>query len=111
MTGIDLSSNELTGNVPSKFGYLRNIYAVNLSHNFLSGSIPKSFSHLKNVESLDLSHNKLSGRIPPQLTELTNLGTFNVTLELLMRTLMEETSVFVVHKSRGVAAVRQQHYP
>ncbi|KAL5769570.1 hypothetical protein ACOSP7_013724 [Xanthoceras sorbifolium] len=83
MTGIDLSSNELTGEVPSEFGHLQNIHAMNLSHNFLSGSIPESFSHLKNIESLDLSHNKLSGRIPPQLTELNNLGTFNVTFNHL----------------------------
>ncbi|KAL5799237.1 hypothetical protein ACOSQ4_032121 [Xanthoceras sorbifolium] len=83
MTGIDLSSNELTGEVPSEFGHLQNIHAVNLSHNPLSGSIPESFSHLKNIESLDLSHNKLSGRIPPQLIELNYLGTFNVTFNHL----------------------------
>ncbi|KAL5769600.1 hypothetical protein ACOSP7_013754 [Xanthoceras sorbifolium] len=83
MTGIDLSSNELTGEVPSEFGHLQNIHAVNLSHNSLSGSIPESFSHLKSIESLDLSHNKLSGRIPPQLIELNNLGTFNVTFNHL----------------------------
>ncbi|KAL5789327.1 hypothetical protein ACOSQ2_004215 [Xanthoceras sorbifolium] len=83
MTGIDLSSNKLTGDVPSKFGYLQKIHAVNLSHNSLSGSIPESFSHLKSIESLVLSHNKLSGRIPPQLTELNNLGTFNVTFNHL----------------------------
>ncbi|KAL5769752.1 hypothetical protein ACOSP7_013906 [Xanthoceras sorbifolium] len=83
MTGIDLSSNELTGEVPSEFGHLQNIHVVNLSHNSLSGSIPESFSHLKNIESLDLSHNKLSGRIPPQLFELNNLGTFNITFNHL----------------------------
>ncbi|KAL5834437.1 hypothetical protein ACOSQ4_013934 [Xanthoceras sorbifolium] len=83
ITGIDLSSNELTGEVPSEFGYLQKIHAVNLSNNFLSGSILESFSHLKNVESLDLSHNKFSGRIPPQLTELNNLGTFIITLNNL----------------------------
>ncbi|KAL5800706.1 hypothetical protein ACOSQ3_032338 [Xanthoceras sorbifolium] len=83
MTGIDLSSNKLTGDVPSEFGSLQNIHAVNLSHNSLSGSIPESFSHLKNIESLDLSHNKLCGRIPPQLTELNSLGTFIVTFNNL----------------------------
>ncbi|KAL5836695.1 hypothetical protein ACOSQ3_013864 [Xanthoceras sorbifolium] len=83
MTGIDLSSNKLTGDVPSEFGYLQKIHAVNLSHNSLSGSISESFSHLKSIESLDLSHNKLSGQIPPQLIELNNLGTFNVTFNHL----------------------------
>ncbi|KAL5834345.1 hypothetical protein ACOSQ4_013842 [Xanthoceras sorbifolium] len=83
MTGIDLSSNKLTGVVPSEFGYLQKIHAVNLSHNSLSGAILESFSHLKNMESLDLSYNKLSGRIPPQLTKLYNLSTFNVTFNNL----------------------------
>ncbi|KAL5749069.1 hypothetical protein ACOSP7_023672 [Xanthoceras sorbifolium] len=83
MTGIDLSSNELTGDVPSEFGYLQQIHAVNLSHNSLSGSIPESISNLTNVESLDISHNKLSGRIPPQLTQLSNIGTFNVSFNNL----------------------------
>ncbi|KAK2636490.1 hypothetical protein Ddye_031282 [Dipteronia dyeriana] len=83
MVGLDLSSNELTGDICSELGYLQNIRAMNLSHNFLSGSIPESFSHLKNIESLDLSSNKLGGQIPPQLTELYRLGTFNVSFNNL----------------------------
>lgn len=47
--GLDLSSNELTGDIPSKIRYLGEIHALNLSHNFLSGSIPKSFSNLKMI--------------------------------------------------------------
>ncbi|KAK0591451.1 hypothetical protein LWI29_002092 [Acer saccharum] len=83
MTGLDLSSNELTGDIPSEIGYLRNIRAINLSHNSLSGSIPESFSNLSNIESLDLSHNKLSGRIPPQLTQLNSLAILNVSINNL----------------------------
>ncbi|KAK0581628.1 hypothetical protein LWI29_016114 [Acer saccharum] len=83
MLGIDLSSNELTGDIPTDIGNLQQIIAMNLSRNFLSGSIPESFSNLTNIESLDLSHNKLSGRIPPQLTQLNRLGTFNVSFNNL----------------------------
>ncbi|KAK1571845.1 hypothetical protein Q3G72_023991 [Acer saccharum] len=83
MVGLDLSSNELTGDIPLEIGYLKNIHAINLSHNFLSGSIPESFTNLKNIESLDLSHNKLSGQIPPQLTELYSLAIFNVSFNNL----------------------------
>ncbi|KAK0591850.1 hypothetical protein LWI29_009196 [Acer saccharum] len=83
MVGLDLSSNELTGDIPLEIGYLKNIHAINPSHNFLSGSIPESFTNLKNIESLDLSHNKLSGQIPPQLTELYSLAIFNVSFNNL----------------------------
>ncbi|KAJ1378012.1 Leucine-rich repeat, partial [Sesbania bispinosa] len=78
MSGLDLSCNELNGNIPPEIGYIENIYSLNLSHNGLSGSIPQSFSNLGKLESLDLSYNKLSGAIPPSLTELNFLAIFNV---------------------------------
>ncbi|KAK1561088.1 hypothetical protein Q3G72_034301 [Acer saccharum] len=83
MLGIDLSSNELTGDIPTDIGNLQRIKAMNLSHNSLSGSIPESFSNLTNIESLDLSYNKLRGRIPPQLTQLNSLAIFNVSFNNL----------------------------
>uniref|UniRef100_A0A7N2N6K4 Uncharacterized protein n=2 Tax=Quercus lobata TaxID=97700 RepID=A0A7N2N6K4_QUELO len=78
MTGIDMSSNQLTGSIPSEMGELSQLKSLNLSNNFLTGSIPISFRNLKNVESLDLSHNKLSGKIPSELVELTSLSVFSV---------------------------------
>ncbi|KAL4629144.1 hypothetical protein ACB092_05G287300 [Castanea dentata] len=78
MSGLDLSCNNLTGEIPLELGQLQGILALNLSHNQLTGSIPKSFSNLTEVESLDLSHNRLSGEIPPQLIELTFLEVFSV---------------------------------
>ncbi|XP_058072782.1 receptor-like protein 15 isoform X1 [Magnolia sinica] len=78
MSGVDLSWNQLTGEIPPEIGYLTATHALNLSHNQLSGPIPETFSNLKQIESLDLSHNRLSGEIPPQLTELYTLSTFTV---------------------------------
>nr|POE92889.1 putative inactive leucine-rich repeat receptor kinase xiao [Quercus suber] len=78
MTGIDMSSNQLTGSIPSEMGELSQLRSLNLSNNFLTGSLPISFRNLKNVESLDLSHNKLSGKIPSELVELTSLSVFSV---------------------------------
>ncbi|CDY11072.1 BnaC06g23240D [Brassica napus] len=79
MFGLDLSENELAGEIPVELGDLLELYALNFSHNYLSGVIPKSFSGLKNVESLDLSFNRLEGRIPAELTELSRLAVFKVT--------------------------------
>ncbi|WZZ33590.1 LOW QUALITY PROTEIN: hypothetical protein YC2023_016991 [Brassica napus] len=66
LIGMDLSENELSGEIPFGLGDLHKLHALNLSHNKLSGVVPKSFSGLKNMESLDLSFNRLQGRIPSQ---------------------------------------------
>ncbi|KAL1207592.1 Receptor like protein 21 [Cardamine amara subsp. amara] len=78
MYGMDLSSNELSGVIPTELGNLPKVKVLNLSHNFLSSSIPSSFSNLKDIESLDLSYNMLNGSIPYQLTSLTSLEVFDV---------------------------------
>nr|POE97155.1 lrr receptor-like serine/threonine-protein kinase gso1 [Quercus suber] len=78
MSGLDLSFNKLTGEIPSDLGQLSSIHAMNLSYNQLIGSIPKTFSKLTQLESLDLSHNNLSGEIPIVLIDLTFLEVFNV---------------------------------
>jgi Leucine-rich repeat (LRR) protein len=78
MTVIDMSSNQLTGNIPFQMGELSQLLSLNLSNNFLTGPIPNSFQNLKKMESLDLSHNKLSGRIPFEFIEMTSLSVFSV---------------------------------
>ena len=78
MSGLDLSSNNLTGKIPYELGQLNSIHPLNLSNNRLIGSIPKDFSKLHQLESLDLSYNSLSGEIPPQLTNLNFLAVFIV---------------------------------
>lgn len=78
MSGIDLSCNNLTGNIPHQIGNLTGILTLNFSHNNLSGSIPDTFSNLKKIESLDLSYNNLNGKIPPKLVEIYTLSVFSV---------------------------------
>ncbi|KAK4729544.1 hypothetical protein R3W88_022532 [Solanum pinnatisectum] len=46
MSGIDLSSNRLTGEIPAELGKMSNIPSLNLSHNHLIGRIPNTFSNL-----------------------------------------------------------------
>ncbi|KAL5823969.1 hypothetical protein ACOSQ4_021869 [Xanthoceras sorbifolium] len=78
MSGIDLSCNKLTGEIPFQIGNLTMIRTLNLSHNKLTGPIPPTFSNLKQIESLDLSYNNLNGKIPPLLVELYTLEVFSV---------------------------------
>lgn len=70
MSGLDLSCNNLTGDIPLELGKLSSVRELNLSHNQLTGFIPQTFSNLVKLESLDLSYNTLSGQIPKTLIEL-----------------------------------------
>ncbi|XP_060184580.1 cuscuta receptor 1-like [Lycium barbarum] len=78
MSGIDFSSNRLTGEIPIELGNLSKIHALNLSHNHIFGRIPNTFSNLHEIESLDLSYNNLNGRIPVGLLELYSLEIFSI---------------------------------
>ncbi|KAK4366923.1 hypothetical protein RND71_014803 [Anisodus tanguticus] len=78
MRGIDLSYNQLSGEIPKELSNLTEIRALNLSHNHISGTILSEFLNLQNIESLDLSYNNLTGQIPTQLLELTTLEVFSV---------------------------------
>ncbi|XP_002521092.4 receptor-like protein EIX2 [Ricinus communis] len=71
---IDLSNNNLTGEIPEEMTSLLGMISLNLSRNNLTGAIPGRISHLKLLESLDLSHNKLSGKIPTSLAGLSFLS-------------------------------------
>ncbi|CAA3004148.1 LRR receptor-like serine threonine- kinase GSO1 [Olea europaea subsp. europaea] len=78
MSGIDLSSNKLHGEIPDGLGNLSEIHSLNLSHNYLIGTIPETFSNLRQIESLGLSYNNLGTRIPTGLIKLNILAVFNV---------------------------------
>ncbi|KAK9029629.1 hypothetical protein V6N11_026737 [Hibiscus sabdariffa] len=94
MSGIDLSCNRLTCQIPPEIGYLSELHALNLSHNNLTGFTPSSFSKLKQIGSLNLSYNKLSGIIPIQLMELNSLAVFNVSYNNLSGSIPYEKAQF-----------------
>ncbi|KAL2334853.1 hypothetical protein Fmac_016066 [Flemingia macrophylla] len=74
LKSIDLSCNNLTGDIPIEVGYLFGLMSLNLSRNNLSGEIPSEIGNLSSLESLDLSRNHLSGTIPSSISEIDNLG-------------------------------------
>ncbi|KAK9933417.1 hypothetical protein M0R45_020615 [Rubus argutus] len=75
---IDLSSNNLEGEIPEKISNLLRLNTLNLSRNQLSGNIPSKIGNLHLLETLDLSQNKLSGHIPQSLSSLTFLSHLNL---------------------------------
>ncbi|XP_073310455.1 brassinosteroid LRR receptor kinase-like [Primulina huaijiensis] len=70
MIFLDLSYNELEGNIPKELGSMYYLFVLNLGHNDLSGPIPQELSGLKTVAILDFSYNRLNGSIPQSLNSL-----------------------------------------
>ncbi|KAL1295480.1 hypothetical protein HN51_056361 [Arachis hypogaea] len=73
LTGIDLSSNYLTGQMPKEIELLFGLVLLNLSRNSLNGEIISNIGNLQSLEFLDLSRNHLSGRIPSSLSKIDRL--------------------------------------
>ncbi|VAH96438.1 unnamed protein product [Triticum turgidum subsp. durum] len=78
MVNLDLSCNNLIGDIPKDISALVELKSLNLSWNIFSGKIPENIGALAQVESLDLSHNRLSGEIPASLSALTSLSRLNL---------------------------------
>ncbi|XP_073140836.1 brassinosteroid LRR receptor kinase-like [Henckelia pumila] len=70
MIFLDLSYNNLEGNIPKELGSMYYLFILNLGHNDLSGPIPPELSGLKTCAILDFSYNRLNGSIPQSLTSL-----------------------------------------
>uniref|UniRef100_A0A2N9FTT1 Uncharacterized protein n=1 Tax=Fagus sylvatica TaxID=28930 RepID=A0A2N9FTT1_FAGSY len=78
LTSIDLSGNNLQGDLPQELTKLAGLVVLNLSRNHISGQITESISNLHQLSSLDLSSNSLSGTIPPSMSLLSFLGYLNL---------------------------------
>lgn len=71
---IDLSTNELTGEIPLGIMRLLELKGLNLSRNRLHRKVQVEIGQLKVLECLDLSKNKFSGEIPQSMTRLNFLA-------------------------------------
>ncbi|KAK4571374.1 hypothetical protein RGQ29_029974 [Quercus rubra] len=71
---INLSSNNLTGNLPTEITSLLELVVLNVSKNNLFGEIPQTIGQLKQLESFDMSWNQFSGVIPSSMSELQFLS-------------------------------------
>ncbi|KAJ3686887.1 hypothetical protein LUZ61_016051 [Rhynchospora tenuis] len=78
VSSLDLSENKLTGTIPTEVTSLFSLLSLNLSGNQLGGEITGKFGRMQGIESLDLSRNHLTGPIPESLTKLTFLSYLNL---------------------------------
>ncbi|KAL4572029.1 hypothetical protein LXL04_018797 [Taraxacum kok-saghyz] len=75
---MDLSSNNIVGEIPVELTALSMLVGLNLSNNDPSGGIPDNIGHMTALSSLDLSRNKLTGMIPRSMAALTFLSHLNL---------------------------------
>ena len=74
VTGLELSSNSLTGEIPAALGNLAHLNRLVLKSNKgLTGPIPDALANLSNLTHLQLTWNGLTGPIPAALGNLSNL--------------------------------------
>ncbi|MED6128049.1 hypothetical protein PIB30_093909 [Stylosanthes scabra] len=78
MRVVDLSSNNLSGSVPSELFMLIGLQSLNLSHNQFMGMISQDIGNLTLLESLDLSSNRFSGQIPHSMSGMSFLEVLNL---------------------------------
>ncbi|XP_068638842.1 probable LRR receptor-like serine/threonine-protein kinase At1g74360 [Aristolochia californica] len=105
---LQLSGNNLTGEIPPEIGSMRNLNLLNLGRNALSGrlppelknlpllflnvswnifsgQIPEELGDLRCLQNLDLSHNNFSGELPvASLSELHWLSELNISYNPLL---------------------------
>ncbi|TKY47887.1 Receptor protein 12 [Spatholobus suberectus] len=75
---LDLSWNNLSGEIPPQVFSLVQLHTLNLSRNHFTGKISREIGSMKNLESLDLSSNKLNGEIPVSISSLSFLSFLNL---------------------------------
>jgi Leucine-rich repeat (LRR) protein len=80
---VDLSHNNLSGEIPDSITSILRLVFLNLSMNHLTGRIPERIGNLDQLQSLDLSMNELYGPIPESLSSLTFLSRLNLSFNNL----------------------------
>ncbi|CAI9787446.1 unnamed protein product [Fraxinus pennsylvanica] len=73
MLTLVLSGNNLTRNIPSEIGYLKQLQRLYLSNNKLEGHIPVELCNLVDLGDMILSENNLSGFVPKCIGNLSRL--------------------------------------
>ncbi|XP_017985424.1 PREDICTED: protein BRASSINOSTEROID INSENSITIVE 1 [Theobroma cacao] len=76
---LDLSSNNLSGTIPSGFGSCSSLKTFDVSSNNFTGKLPiEIFQNMSSLKKLGLAFNDFSGRLPESLSTLSNLETLDL---------------------------------
>jgi len=75
---LKLSTNMLTGTIPSSVGSLSNMITFSASINQMSGTIPSEIGRLPKLEHFDISSNRFHGTLPRDVTNHSSLMLLSV---------------------------------
>lgn len=78
VTGIELPSNNLVGELPTALFNLNALTTLNLSTNSVFGTLPAEIGNLTNLQTFSLQGNDLFGTLPTTLGSLTQLRNLNL---------------------------------
>ncbi|KAM3747470.1 hypothetical protein ACB098_05G037600 [Castanea mollissima] len=77
---LNLSSCQLTGEIPISLSNLTALLYLDLSYNQLTGNIPQFLAQLPNLKTLNLSGNKFDGSVPEALIQKSRDGSLILSL-------------------------------
>lgn len=75
---LNLSNNNLTGGLPQYIANSSGINYINISNNQLTGEVPESFGGLEQLVAIDIHNNDLGGLLPESMGMSTSVIDFNV---------------------------------
>ena len=73
VVGIQITSNNMIGHLPSEIENLPYLKWIILDHNALGGTLPNEVGNLSHLEKLHLRHNSFLGALPTELGNLINM--------------------------------------
>ena len=85
--GVNLTSNGLSGTVPTEIALIDSLVSLELPGNALFGEIPTALGSLKALSGLALDWNALSGTIPTQVGSIRGLKSLGLYHNMLSGTL------------------------
>ncbi|XP_058216028.1 receptor-like protein EIX2 [Rhododendron vialii] len=74
MIFLDLSNNQLSGELPYCLSHFKRLSIISLANNNLYGEIPSSIGSLSQIQILNMRNNNLSGELPFSLERCTELS-------------------------------------
>ncbi|QHO44102.1 hypothetical protein HN51_009580 [Arachis hypogaea] len=83
LLSLDLTNNQINGQLPDCWGSVNTLLFLDLSNNNLSGKIPPSMGSLNKLKALVLRNNSLMGELPSSLKNCTHLFVLDVAKNLL----------------------------
>ena len=66
VVAINLSNNNLSGELPKELGNLVHLEKLNLFRNKITGAIPTTIGSMKSLKSINIAFNKIVGKIPSE---------------------------------------------